>query len=252
MDTSIKDALANWNPEDLANLNVLSGGKGTDPTVETIENNIKWLYHSKSRAKIQKHSKNIINRIYTKVKETKPSIIDEEDVVTAPSYSELVSGSSKKLKVYEEDSSLEELEIFISQAIIVSALNNMKPKERLEFFTREIDPISIFEHSDDTTNSIKGATTTAALIGATSASGFGVYAASTTALGFVTHAVGITLPFAAYTGLTSTIAFLIGPAGWLAIGTWGFFSVTKSEWNKLIPVILYITSVNSRKLLLSA
>lgn len=71
--------------------------------------------------------------------------------------------------------------------------------------------------------------------------------ASTTALGFITHAVGMSLPFAAYTTLTSTIAFIIGPAGWLGIGLWGFISLTGADWKKLIPAVLYIAHVNSAK-----
>jgi hypothetical protein len=35
------------------------------------------------------------------------------------------------------------------------------------------------------------------------------------------NTIGITLPFAVYTGLTSTIAFVIGPVGWLTAGFWG-------------------------------
>ena len=78
------------------------------------------------------------------------------------------------------------------------------------------------------------------------ASGFGVYLAATTALGFTTSAIGITLPFAAYTGLSSTIAFVIGPAGWLAAGLWGAWKVTQAEWKKLVPVVLYIASTRAR------
>ncbi|HVA50960.1 MAG TPA: hypothetical protein VNH11_31760 [Pirellulales bacterium] len=93
---------------------------------------------------------------------------------------------------------------------------------------------------------LRGPTRTLALLGAAQASGFSVYVASTTALGFLTHAVGITLPFAVYTGMTSTIAFIIGPAGWLAAGLWGAWKLTQAEWKKLIPALVYIIAVNSR------
>ncbi len=86
--------------------------------------------------------------------------------------------------------------------------------------------------------------TTTAVLGAAQASGGAVYIASTTALGFLTHGVGITLPFAVYTGLTSTIAFVIGPVGWLAAGGWAFWKFTGPEWKKLTTAIVYITSRN--------
>jgi hypothetical protein len=67
---------------------------------------------------------------------------------------------------------------------------------------------------------LKGAATTLGAFGAAQASGFGIYLGATTALGFLSQAVGVTLPFAVYTGMSSTIAFLIGPVGFLAAGAW--------------------------------
>lgn len=50
------------------------------------------------------------------------------------------------------------------------------------------------------------------------ASGFGVYIALTTIMHAVfTTTLGITLPFAAYTGATSFLAFITGPAGWFTL-----------------------------------
>ena len=94
---------------------------------------------------------------------------------------------------------------------------------------------------------LKGPATTFALLGAAQASGFGIYLASTTALGFLTHAVGVTLPFTIYTGMTSTIAFLIGPAGWLGAGLWGTWKLTEPEWKKLVPALVCIVATNSLK-----
>ena len=56
------------------------------------------------------------------------------------------------------------------------------------------------------------------VLGIAQMSGFDIYLASTTALGFFTAAAGVTLPLAAYTGLTSTIALFIGPVGWSVAG----------------------------------
>ncbi len=84
-----------------------------------------------------------------------------------------------------------------------------------------MEPLELAKLKDPTGSALKAPLTTVAALGLAQASGFGVYLASTTSLGFVTHAVGITLPFAMYTGLSSTIAFLIGPAGWLGVSAWG-------------------------------
>ena len=45
-------------------------------------------------------------------------------------------------------------------------------------------------------------------------SGFGVYVLATSTLGAITGAIGLTLPFAAYTGLSSVISTDLDPVGW--------------------------------------
>ncbi|MCH2160095.1 MAG: hypothetical protein MK096_15100 [Oleiphilaceae bacterium] len=83
-------------------------------------------------------------------------------------------------------------------------------------------------------------------LGLANAAGFGLYTSATTALGFAMHAVGVTLPFATYTGLSSTIAFVIGPARWLAAGAWAIWGVTGPEWKKIVPALLYVISTEER------
>ena len=64
-------------------------------------------------------------------------------------------------------------------------------------------------------------------IAALQAGGFGTYLALTTVMHAVfTGILGITLPFAAYTGATSALSFLTGPAGILislSVGVLGYF-----------------------------
>jgi len=93
---------------------------------------------------------------------------------------------------------------------------------------------------------LKGVATTLAALGAAQASGFGVYLGATTALGFVSHAVGVTLPFAVYTGMSSTIAFLIGPVGFLAAGAWLGWSLTSPEWTRITRGLLHIIAMRAK------
>jgi len=66
--------------------------------------------------------------------------------------------------------------------------------------------------------------TPALLISVASTAGFGSFVALTTIIHAVfTTMLGITLPFAVYTGASSLVAFITGPVGWLAllgIGSW--------------------------------
>lgn len=128
----------------------------------------------------------------------------------------------------------------------MQVLQAMKPRERAKFFETLVDVESIVGGVKLKGQNFSGPMTSAAMMGAAQASGFGVYLASTTALGFLTHAVGVTLPFAFYTGLSSSIAFVIGPAGWLSLAAWSSWKLMQPEWKKIIKGLIYIIARNSR------
>lgn len=70
------------------------------------------------------------------------------------------------------------------------------------------------------------------IIGALSASGFGAFIALTTVMHAVfTTILGITLPFAVYTGATSTLGFLLGPAGIALVAGTAIWQVSKGNKN---------------------
>lgn len=77
-------------------------------------------------------------------------------------------------------------------------------------------------------------------------SGFGLYLASSTALGAITSAVGVTLPFAAYTGLSSALSVIIGPIGWAALGLWVAHKLGKPDPFKLISIVLLVSNLRLR------
>lgn len=241
MPKQIADVIADWQDEDIKNLGKLLDIKG-DATPETIAYELKWLYHSKTSATIEEKAKSLWNKI---TNETQEENIDK--LREMPSYDELIFGACEHMDTDEKNATLKESELYLSLAVIIAALNKMKPKERVEFFVKQVNLEQITNKTAIKGESYKGALTTVAALGLAQASGFGIYLASTTALGFLTHAVGITLPFAVYTGLGSTIAFIIGPAGWLAAGAFVSWKLTSAEWKKIIPALIYIISVNSRK-----
>ena len=170
-----------------------------------------------------------------------------DELFPTPTWEVLIGGLARHLKVHDPDVATEANELYISHAIILRALNAMTAAQRAEFFAHGADLDKVVDNSTRRDGRLSGPARTAAALGLANAAGFSLYAASTTALGFVTHAVGITLPFAAFTGLTSSIAFVIGPPGWLAVGTYAFWKATSTNWEKLVPAVVYMINVRAEK-----
>lgn len=72
-------------------------------------------------------------------------------------------------------------------------------------------------------------------------SGFGVYLLASTVLGGLTNALGITLPFAIYMGMSQTIALILGPVGWAALAGGILFTLNQPNWNRLTLAVVYIS-----------
>lgn len=82
-------------------------------------------------------------------------------------------------------------------------------------------------------------------LGAAQLSGFGIYLLASSTLGAISSVLGITLPFAFYTGMSSVISFVIGPVGFLVMGVLVYrnfknvkswdeaFDLLKASWSSL-------------------
>lgn len=101
---------------------------------------------------------------------------------------------------------------------------------------------------DEIRNILMKAGTPALIIGAMSASGFGAFVALTTIIHAVfTTILGITLPFAVYTGATSALSFILGPAGIAFIAgatVWQFSKGNKKLKNEILAQLIF-TSINA-------
>lgn len=136
------------------------------------------------------------------------------------------------------------LEIYFFETIIARMVVAMKARERHEFLTRQVQLDAMASAFPGAR--VGGPLATLAALSAAQASGFGVYLGATTALGFASHAVGVTLPFAAYAGMTSTIAFVIGPLGFLASTGWLAHVLTSPEWARMMRGLLHIIAMRAK------
>lgn len=211
-----------------------------------------WAYNSKAKAVVSYNTAKAKISTYRRMPEAvksrvpAPSSVKElHEYGAVLSYERLLRECCQKLKI--ENSEAENsliLEIYLYEKVMILAVAAMTAQQRHVFLTKSLvlDDISV----EFPRTGIKGSATTLAALGAAQASGFGVYLGATTALGFVSHAVGVTLPFAVYAGMSSTIAFLLGPVGFLAAGAWLGWSLTGPEWTRITRGLLHIIAMRAK------
>jgi uncharacterized protein YaaW (UPF0174 family) len=211
-----------------------------------------WAYNSKTVAETKRKTAQLKlaayelfpNGIKNRVARASP-IRAVHEYSTSLSYEFLLREASKKLDIDGAQSQPTNLlEVYFFETIIARTLVAMSAQQRHEFLTRRVH-LDIMAASFPQSNWGTPVTTLAAL-SAAQASGFGIYMGATTALGLASHAVGVTLPFAVYTGMTSTIAFLIGPVGFLATAGWLAHVFTSPEWARITRGLLHAIAMRAK------
>lgn len=125
--------LNGWSNEELGNLGSLLELGSTSEAGQIIDR-IKWLFHSKARAGAEAFTKNTLGRLRSKLSDYKHSSSQTENLRKVPTYYELIIGACKHLNAFDEASSIGEHELFLTHAVIIAALQKMKPRERQKFF----------------------------------------------------------------------------------------------------------------------
>lgn len=162
----------------------------------------------------------------------------DPDEVNVP-YQVLLQDACKHLGVKGSRASTDYgLELALQKKAFERLVNSMPAAERERFLVE-------FSASTREPSLGKEAIVGGSLVAA-NLSGFGLYLASSTALGAITSAIGVTLPFAVYTGMSSTLAVLIGPVGWVALGAWLVHKLGRPDPKKVIAGTLLIANVRQR------
>lgn len=160
-----------------------------------------------------------------------------------PSYKEIVQQVAGELKVqYRQYESTEEIEIKIAQKVMETVWERMTPVQRQEMEAQLRAAAAQFNRGGELLSSVSvfGSLMAARL------SGFGIYLLASTTLGAITGVLGITLPFVVYTTMSSAIAVILGPVGWVGAGLFAVWQLTGPNYQKLIPAVLYICALRAR------
>lgn len=261
--------IGDWQPEELANL-VAAFSKGLPPAnldpeelKAQAQDHFHYAYNHALRLALQAVAKNGVRGVRNLGRRLRCRLFKSEDFESIPyvrrhllgrrvDYPFLVKATAKALKTDDADlnpdnpDDLRRLEMYISHRVIVTALDRMSPRQRYEFLTHEVDARSISSPRSRVRDA-KDIISPFMLMARASCSGTQWAATASTALGFVTYAAGVTLPYVVYHGMASTMAFALGPAGWLGAGLWAGLKLTRPNWRKLSSTIIYIAAVRASK-----
>lgn len=76
--------------------------------------------------------------------------------------------------------------------------------------------------------------------------GFATYTMASSLLAGVSSSLGVGLPFAAYTTLSSALSAVMGPIGIITLGSWGLHKITSPNIKVTILTVLAVASIRER------
>jgi len=158
------------------------------------------------------------------------------------SYHQILQTVAKQLEINipAAENTEEQIEQRICQKVLSGVLEKMNASQR-EMFIAAIQKESAKYGSD---KSLLGVGGVAAALTAGKLGGFSTYILASSSLAAITGAAGLTLPFAAYTGLSAALGTALGPVGWIGLGLFALLS-GGPQYDKLIPAILYISMLRN-------
>lgn len=160
-----------------------------------------------------------------------------------PTYSQIVRQVAENLNIEHAGLTTKDLEVGIAQKVIRTVWDEMTPEQRTQMETELRQVAQEFDKGGALLSSGSiFATLTAAKL-----SGFGVYLLASTSLGALTGAIGVTLPFVVYTTMSSAIATILGPVGWIGAGLFAIWQLSGPNYKRLIPAVLYVSALRAQQ-----
>jgi uncharacterized protein YaaW (UPF0174 family) len=167
----------------------------------------------------------------------------------AMDYHRVVSWVAKKAGVEKEyltrDSTFE-LERQVQEKLFQRLWDKLTVKQRMELLDK-IDPKGALKDKAAIA-AMSGAGAIAALSATVYFTGFAFYVTMSITISTVAGFFGLTLPFAAYTGASSLVAFLSGPIGWAIMGLAALAGVSLAGRANVKKTTAFICQIHSLKI----
>ncbi|AVR44783.1 hypothetical protein C7S20_05605 [Christiangramia fulva] len=139
-------------------------------------------------------------------------------------YEEILQKINKHYNLQDTTSSVQKMEEQLLLYKFKENYDKLSPEEKKKF---QDELNKVLENQNLESSQLASLGTVGALALA-ELSGMGLYIMASTLVGGLTSLLGITLPFAFYTGMSSFLAFVTGPVGW-AIGIGAFAYSVRNE-----------------------
>lgn len=159
-----------------------------------------------------------------------------------PSYHDIVTRIASRMNISASGLTTEQIERRIVALLWNTVWEKMTPEQRSAFDEKLREECR--DHKKATIAA--GATITGATLLAAQVSGFGVYLLASSTLAAITSGLGLTLPFAAYTAMSTVISTIIGPVGWLGLGLLCLYKLTGPDNAKTTRAIVMMHCVRTR------
>lgn len=257
--SEIESSMSDWSIEELQAFFCCIRASDSVPVPDTrgdlvrcSQTELFWAYSSRSTAQAKQSAAKLKEKIYDlvpgriKTNISRPQPAKElHEYGSALSYEYLVREVCNKLDIRRANvEPIPMLEVYLMEDLFIRAAARMNAQQRHAFLATKVqldDFATVFPQAR-----VSGPATTLAALAVAQGSGFGVYLGATAALGFLSHAAGVTLPFAVYAGMSSTIAFLIGPFGFLGASAWLGSRILGPEWPRILRGVLHLIAMRAK------
>lgn len=162
---------------------------------------------------------------------------------SSPSYDALLAATARRLRVpFSKGAACWSIESAIAVHLFNRSWQAMSPEQRHELGERLQEDLSKMAMGAPKLSREMFAASGLVLA---QAAGFAPYLAASTLFGALTNAIGITLPFAFYANMAATIAFVIGPAGFVFLAGMVAFKLMGPSYEDLLKGIVTIGCARS-------
>jgi uncharacterized protein YaaW (UPF0174 family) len=158
-----------------------------------------------------------------------------------PSYEEILRSLSKKHGVSAAGDA-SQVETRLLQKLWGDVWQRLKPEQRDEFDKK------LREESETWGNvALAGTGLTGTALLASSLAGFAPYILASSVVGALTGALGVTLPFAFYMAMSSTLGVILGPHGWIGLGVVALWAFGKPDVPRVTLAVSMIGAIRARQ-----